>query len=56
MKKIYGKNKLSNSDRWIENAEKRQISALLLYKMAAKQRSKSAITAKQIVISAFLFS
>ncbi len=36
MKKIYGKNKLSNSDRWIENAEKRQISALLLYKMAGK--------------------
>ena len=36
MKKIYGKNKLSNIDRWIENAEKRQISALLLYKMAGK--------------------
>ena len=41
MKKIYGKNKLSNSDRWIENAEKRQISALLLYKMAAKDRQGS---------------
>lgn len=39
MKKIYGKNKLSNSDRWIENAEKRQISALLLYKMTAKDTS-----------------